>query len=144
MKISDKSLHYRFNKLVQGHAFEYRAVKGRFTTCSYVRTTIFSAISGLCKSFVIALLAGLVLSVVYSTFAVPVMLFALNLQPNGFMMGASTMGNVVIVLALMGLLNEMLKQRALGRQQSKPREPNVFIQAIKDKHAKFCTRVEVE
>lgn len=138
MNISSTSWHYRFNKFVQGYAFSDRALRGQFTTCSYIRTLIFSMISGATKAVVTFLLGVLAATFVLSGIIVPILIWFTDIQP------AEPFGPFALIfwgiVAFCLLTKERIKRINWDR---KPKEPNVFIQAIKDKHDKFCTRVKV-
>lgn len=71
MKISSKSMHYRFNALVQKDKFTDRAECGRFTTCSYIRTTIASLFKGAFHCLLVATLAVMGVWVALSALIVP-------------------------------------------------------------------------
>jgi len=141
MKISSKSWHYRFNLKIQGEKFEHKAECGRFTTCSYIRTCIASVIQGAWFAFLICIIAALAIFIVGSAIWVPISIFFLGGIPTGSPLAAAC---IVWALIALGLLVLMWKQQVRPYYNAKVhQEPNVFIQAIKDKHGKFCTRVEL-
>lgn len=144
MKISKASWHYRFNRLVQGDAFVDRARRGQFTTCSYIRTIIFSVIAGITKAVVCAILGALVATAAVSAIVVPILVWFTGIQPAEPFVGMAVFMWGVVALILVVVTAKLTKDRLKRVNWSrKPKEPNLFIQAIKDKHNKFCTRVEV-
>lgn len=144
MNISNLSWHYRFNKFVQGNAFVDRAFAGRFTTCSYIRTLIFSAISGVTKGLVVTLIGILVASVVLSGIIVPILVWFTDIKPAEPFGPFAIFFWGVVVFILLFLTAKFTKERLKRiKWVSQKKEPNIFMQAIKDKHDKFCTRVKV-
>lgn len=140
MKISSSSWHYRFNAKIQSDKFTNRAECGRFTTCSYIRTCIASVFQGAWYAFLICFLAVFIACVLGSAIWVPISIFFMSGTPTGFPLAAAL---IVWILIAIGLLVLMWKQVKPYYNVKVHQEPNVFFQAIKDHHGKFCTRVEV-
>lgn len=140
MKISSTSLHYRFNAKVQSDKFTDKAERGRFTTCSYIRTSLYSVVQALWFTFVAFLASFLVLWVVGSAIWVPISIFFLNGTPVESALAAAAVFWVLVGIALAVMTFKFINARYIAPVL---KEPNVFIQAIKDNHNKFCTRVEV-
>lgn len=141
MKISNQSLHYRFNKLVQGNNFVDRVYGKRFTTCSYVRTTLFSLMKGGVNCLLFLILACFAVFVVGSAVGVPLIIMFSTYVPADPFIGVC---GIIWVLVVLFLLNSLFGQiRKRMKDSFRRYEPNVFVQAIRDKHNKFCTRVEV-
>lgn len=144
MNISSTSWHYRFNKFVQGHAFSERALRGRFTTCSYIRTLIFSMISGVTKSIVVAIISVFFATAIISGVVIPILIWFTSVQPaEPFNFMAILFWGCVafcLLFAFCKFTKDRIKRINWDR---KPKEPNLFVQAIKDKHDKFCTQVKV-
>lgn len=144
MIISNLSWHYRFNKFVQGNAFVDRALSGRFTTCSYIRTLIFSVISGATKAVVTFVLGILAATFVLSGLIVPILIWFTDIQPaEPFGPFALVFWGIVAFCLLFAFCKYTKDRIKRINWDRKPKEPNLFIQAIKDKHDKFCTRVKV-
>lgn len=144
MKISSQSWHYRFNRLVQGHSFSERARRGQFTTCSYIRTIIFSMISGATKALVVAIISALLATAIISAIVVPILVWFTSVQPAEPFVGFAVFMWIVVAVVLLFITTKYTKDAIKKVNWTrKPKEPNLFIQAIKDKHNKFCTRVEV-
>jgi hypothetical protein len=61
MQISKNSWHYRLNEKAQSYSFEDRVRNRRFTTCTYIRTTIRSMFQ---VAFMVAVLLALTVAVV--------------------------------------------------------------------------------
>jgi hypothetical protein len=142
MQINSRSLHYRFNSLVQSDKFTDRALCGRFTTCSYIRTCLYSLLKGAFNSVVGLLLAIIVSWILGSALIVPVLIFFFDSHPIDLFIvpTVAVWGCVVVGLAV--LFIKQVKERL--KKSFKPSTTrSVFVQAIVDKHNKFCTRVEV-
>lgn len=147
MKISKNSWHYRFNDFNNDN-FSYRFEKGVYTTCSYIRTTIasFFAFGFKCTAILCAL--ALVAWIIGSMVGVPLMVF----------MGATSLSDVFVVpcvvgwaltvlilfVTLVAQIKEWFQNLEFKTSDRPSKEPNVFVQAIIDKHNKFCTRVIAE
>lgn len=140
MKISKQSWHYRFNNYVQD-GFASRVRHDTFTTCSYIRTTIASAFTGLFKLFIIFMLslflATLVGSGVYLPFAVG---FGLPLTEPFNVFGVIFWFFAVLLLAAY-VYESFIKERLAERREKKL---NVLRQAMADQKAGICTIVEFE
>lgn len=141
MKITNTSWHYRFNKLVQQEKFTNRAERGRFTTCSYIRTTITSLFKGAFNCLLVVVLGILVSWVALSALIVPFYIWLTSTVPTDAFLVPCVLVWVVVALGLVVALCKQLKERL--EEKFEGYQPNVFVQAIKDKHNKFCTRVEV-
>ena len=141
MKINASSWHYRFNSFVQEDRFTYNADRGRLTTCSYIRTTIFSVFQGIFKSIVLLLISLLALLFVGSMIGVPISIL-FGYVPADVFVGPAAICWIVATFGLLLLFIKQLKER-FSASFEPDSEPNVFFQAIRDKHNKFCTRVEV-
>lgn len=137
MKISTRSWHYRFNAKIQQDKFIDRVKCNRHTTCSYIRTTIYSAFQGLWFIFIMCLIVLLAGSLVGSAVWVPISILFLSGTPTGIVLALAVIVWVLIAFGLAVLTWKFMKHRFTQR------EPNLFVQAIKDHHGKFCTRVEV-
>lgn len=147
MKISKTSLHYRFNNFIQGGDFRMRAIEGRFTTCSYIRTCIASVFGGIFKLVILIALLVAVLTFLACMFGVPIAIF-MGYVPADKAIPPCVVGWAAVAFGLFVLMckqtNQCIKNaRARAMKNYVSPEPNVFIQAIVDKHNKFCTRVEV-
>lgn len=146
MKISKDSWHYRFNDFSNDN-FSYRFSKGQYTTCSYIRTTIASTFASLFKGFVILCMLAMVLGIVGSMIVVPFMIFMGSMPPE-----LPTVTCVVawvftvaaLIILLIGQTKEWIQNLEFKTSDRPTKEPSVFVQAIIDKHNKFCTRVIAE
>lgn len=140
MKISNKSLHYKFNAFVQQDRFTDKVRCNRLTTCSYIRTTIYSALMAMWFALLAVICVVIVVLVVGSAIWVPIAIFFMGGTPTGLPLALASMVWIAIAITLLILTWKYIKLRYIIPVY---REPNVFIQAIKDQHNKFCTRVEV-
>ena len=141
MKINKQSWHYRFNAKIQRDLFINRARAGRHTTCSYIRTTLYSVVQGLWFCFLLCVVAAIVAIGLGSMIWVPISIFFLNGAPAGeFAVIAFVMW--VAFAILLGYLTYKFMPNIMPKRDPY-KEPNVFFQAIKDQHNKVCTRVEV-
>ena len=141
MKISNTSWHYRFNKLVQQEKFTDRAECGRFTTCSYIRTTIASMFKGAFNCLLVVVLSMLIAWLALSALIVPFYIWLSSSIPQDIFMVPCVLIWCIAVLGLVIALGKQIKERL--EEKFEGYQPNVFVQAIKDNHNKFCTRVEV-
>lgn len=142
MKIATSSWHYRFNRF-NNENFEARFQRGRYTTCSYIRTTLASILASIFKGFIILFFAAVILGVAASMLAVPVIIF-MGMTPYEMPMMTCVVGWAFAIAALTILFIAQVKEwlESIEFRDSKPKkEPNVFVQAIIDKHNKFCTLV---
>lgn len=146
MKIAKTSWHYRFNRFNNEH-FEDRFNYGCYTTCSYIRTTLASMFSALFKCAVILCVAGLILWVIGSMIVVPIVIY-MGMMPYE-MAGAFCLVGWIFTAAalatlLFGQIKEWIKNIKFKTDDRPKKEPNVFVQAVIDKHNKFCTMVTAE
>lgn len=140
MQINKLSWHYRFNAKIQQDKFTDRIRCGRHTTCSYIRTTIFSALQATWFAFLACVCIVVVAFVLGSAIWVPISIFFLNGVPAGIAVGAACAVWVAVAIGL-GYATYKFLPKFFPRDPQK--EPNVFVQAIKDQHNKVCTRIEV-
>lgn len=144
MKITKDSWHYRFNNW-QNAMFEYHFDTGRYTTCSYIRTTIGSAFSAFFKGLTALCFLGIFLFIAGSMLIVPAMVFMGQMPPEMPAVVCVTSWAIaafVLLILFVRYTTEWFESRRNSSSQSK--EPNVFVQAIIDKHNKYCTRVTAE
>ncbi|MNE31037.1 hypothetical protein D3C80_1245830 [compost metagenome] len=141
MKINSRSWHYRFNAKIQRDKFTDRVRCGRHTTCSYIRTTIYSAMQALWFTFILCIIVAFVAFFLGSAIWVPIAIFFLNGVPGGMSIAAAGIVWVLVAIGLGYLTYKFLPAYLPKRDPNK--EPNVFIQAVKDQHNKVCTRIEV-
>ena len=147
MKISKDSWHYRFNDFSNDN-FSYRFSKGQYTTCSYIRTTIASTFASLFKGFIILCIIATILGVVGSMIAVPVMVFmgmtSIPELPAVTCVTGWVAVSVVLFVILVNQIKEWIQNIEFKTSERVKKEPSVFVQAIIDKHNKFCTRVTAD
>lgn len=141
MQINKTSWHYRFNAKIQQEKFTWRLREGRHTTCSYIRTTIFSALQATWFAFLACVCAAVIGFVLVSAIWVPISIFFLNGVPSELMVGVASIMWICVACGLGYATYKLLPAYLPKRDPNK--EPNVFVQAIKDQHNKVCTRVEV-
>ena len=147
MKIAKTSWHYRLNNNTNEH-FAYWFDKGRYTTCSYVRRTIASMFVVLFKSLL--MLGGICTlgAVVVSMIAVPISLY-MGIKPHDIPGILCLIGWVFALMLSLFVVFSKAKD-IIDRASVKPfktrkkKEHGVFVQAIIDKHNKFCTLVTAE
>lgn len=137
MQISKSSWHYRFNDWMQD-SFKWRTNKEIFTTCSYIRTTIFSLIVGLFKLFAIALAVGvggwLLVGVAYLPFFAFGSVGELEPLVVGGVLGWGIIG-VVLSCIVADKLTPFWQAR-------KERKIALLKQAMLDNKAGICTIIE--
>lgn len=147
MKIAKTSWHYRFNRF-NNENFEDRFNFGCYTTCSYIRTTLASIFASIFKGAIILAVISMLLGILGSMLVVPVLIF----------MGATSIPEIpgvtcvvgwaftifVMVVILAGQIKEWIKNLEFKTSDRPKKEPNVFVQAVIDKHNKFCTLVTAE
>lgn len=146
MKIAKTSWHYRFNK-ANNENFTYRFANEHYTTCSYIRTTMASMFACLFKILFFLIVGCFVLFWAGSMIGVPIILYMGKL-PYELPAIMCLIGWAAVAFALTVLFVKQVKEwieNARLKAGSKPsKEPNVFVQAIIDKHNKFCTLVTAE
>lgn len=146
MKIAKTSWHYRFNRF-NNEKFEDRFNYGCYTTCSYIRTTLASIFASIFKCAVLLCVAGVILWVAGSMLAVPVMIY-MGLMPYELSAVVCMIGWIFVVSALIvllfGQIKEWIRNLKVKSGDRPKKEPNVFVQAVIDKHNKFCTLVTAE
>lgn len=146
MKISKNSWHYRMNRW-NDDDFVAKFKAGRYTTCSYVRVTIGTILALFVKIAALLAIASLIGFVVGSMFVVPTLVY-MGIAPYelaGIMCVAGWIMTICfLVYALIDQIQMWLKHRAESAEDRPKKEPNVFVQAIIDKHNKFCTLVTAE
>lgn len=147
MQISKTSWHYRFNNF-QNDNFVHRFNKGQYTTCSYIRTTIASIFAGMFKSFIILCVLGMALGIVASMIVVPIMVFmgatSIPELPAVTCVVAWIFAIAVLIILLMSQIKDWFQNLEFKTSDRPTKEPSVFVQAIIDKHNKFCTRVTAD
>ena len=127
MKINASSWHYRFNSFVQEERFTWKADRGRLTTCSYIRTTIFSVFQGIFKSVVLFMVGLFALWFVGSMIGVPIgILF--GYVPLDVFIGPAVICWVLVAFSLVLLFIKYTKERFSASFEPNG-EPNVFFQA---------------
>lgn len=148
MKISKASWHYRLNASSNEH-FTYWFDRGRYTTCSYVRRTLTSLTATVFKGTVIAAGILTLLGLLCSMIAYPVA-HSLGYVTSPIVEAMALVGWTFTALALLfGLfytIHKWLEKRrdtSMWPKRTK-KEHGVFVQAIIDKHNKFCTMVTAE
>lgn len=142
MQINSRSFHYRFNEFVQSDKFTDRAHRGRFTTCSYIRTCLYSVLKGAFNTVIGLLLTLMVGWIFGSALIVPILIFFFGGHPTDLFVAPAVLVWACVLVGLAMLFLKQVKERL--KKSFKPNTTrNVFVQAIVDKHNKFCTRVEV-
>lgn len=148
MKISKNSWHYRLNSSSNEH-FAYWFDRGRYTTCSYVRRTLMSLAVTFFKGAVILAGALTLLGVLYSMIAYPISHY-LGYATNQIVEAMALVGWIFTIIGvLFGIIYTIHSWAEKRARKSKPferrkKEHGVFVQAIIDKHNKFCTLVTAE
>ena len=136
MKIAKTSWHYRFNRF-NNERFEDRFNYGCYTTCSYIRTTLASMFSALFKCAVILCVAGLILWVIGSMIVVPIIIY-MGMMPyemaGAFCLVGWIFAASALAVLLFGQIKEWIKNLEFKTDDRPKKEPNVFVQAVIDKH----------
>lgn len=143
MQISTTAWHYRLNTNVQSYSFDDRIRARRFTTCTYIRTTIRSMFQLLFTIAVIVALGvaaiGLVLNAVWVPLAIWLDLpFDKNQLPPAaiFWVVLTGLGIINLVIAISKPLRAKLSERH-------EKKLSLLEQRIKDGKEGICTIVEV-
>lgn len=137
MQISKNSWHYRFNAWMQ-ESFVSRSKHEIFTTCSYIRTTIFSMIVGFLKGVALTAASIIALGVLVGTAYLP--FYLVGLCPAiEILKGLGGIGWGLIALVLICLLVNYLSPYFRAR---KARKIALLQQAMLDKKAGICTIIE--
>lgn len=137
MQISKSSWHYRFNAWMQ-ESFKSRSRNEIFTTCSYIRTTIFSFIVSLVKLLWIALGIILAVIIVAGIVYIPFLIFGSVGKVEPLIVGG-IIGWGGLLMAGVALLADKLTP---FWQERKERKIAVLKQAMLDNKAGICTIVE--
>lgn len=147
MQISKTSWHYRFNKW-QNDNFSSRFNRGHYTTCSYIRTTIASTFACLFKAWIILLVISCILGLIGCMVVVPIMIFlgsaSIPELPGVMCVVGWLMVIVILAIVLVNQIKNWIDNLETKFKDRPVKEPNVFVQAVIDKHNKFCTRVVAE
>lgn len=144
MKISKDSWHYRVNDKIQGYSFRDRARGRKFTTCTYIRTTMRSLLQGLLYAILLVLLA------VAAGTMIGMMLYV----PLAAVTGWGVSHHMIIPcvvgwgwLFILGIawvcskVGPMIRERLSDRYE---RKLSILEQRVKDGKEGICTIVEVE
>lgn len=137
MQISKSSWHFRFNAWMQ-ESFRSRSRNEIFTTCSYIRTTIFSFIVGFVKLLWIALAATLAVIIVAGIVYIPFLIFGSVGKVEPLIVGG-IIGWGGLLIAGVALLADKLTP---FWQERKERKIAALKQAMLDNKAGICTIVE--
>lgn len=143
MQISKSSWHYRFNSQLQGSSFRDRATKRKFTTCSYIRTTLRSALQSVCYALLIAiafLVVGFTLScAVYVPIAA---VFGYSILKSTLLPCA--VGWAWIMFGVFALISNKYGRSIRSKLSAhQERKLSILEQRIKDGKEGICTIVEV-
>lgn len=143
MQISKNSWHYRFNSQIQGYSFRDRAAGRKFTTCTYIRTTLRSLSQGIAYTVLGALFAGLVLLYLYCMVQVPVAwLFGFEIMKGALVPCFIGWAGVAMfsLWALVLYIHDLVRPGLNARHE---RKLSLLEQRIKDGREGICTIVEV-
>lgn len=143
MQISKNAWHYNLNSSIQGWPFIDRAHGRKFTTCTYIRTTIRSVLqvvaSGVGIISFILLALGLFLNAAW--FPLALLLDLPYIKELAPMAGAVwVIGIVGLLVQLVSWLMENFGAKLSERQE---RKLNLLEQRIKDGKEGICTIVEI-
>lgn len=142
MKISKNSWHYRFNKHVQS-GFDWRVATTVMTTCSYVRTTIFSFLAEIVKLLLIAIAVFSGLALLGCMTVAPVLHFLGFFVGDALAVGVgawlSTLGFIVITTVCVLIEKGGDKYRIYRNKRQ-----SLLRQTLQDKRDGICTIVEFE
>jgi sterol desaturase/sphingolipid hydroxylase (fatty acid hydroxylase superfamily) len=137
MQISKSSWHYRFNAWMQ-ESFQSRSRNEIFTTCSYIRTTIFSGIIGFFKLLMSLLGVIFVIWAVVGVVYLPFLIFGSvgEVEPLivGGVIGWGAIG-IVVACIVADKLTPFWQAR-------KERKIALLKQAMLDNKAGICTIIE--
>lgn len=137
MQISKSSWHYRFNAWMQ-ESFSSRSRNEIFTTCSYIRTTIFSFLIGVLKLLICILSAIVVVDVVVGIIYLPFLIFGTVGEVEPLVVGG-IIGWGVIGIVIAAIVADKLTPFWQARKE---RKIAMLKQAMLDNKAGICTIVE--
>lgn len=147
MIISKKDWHYRFNNTFGSTDFEMKARNGRYTTCSYIRQTLYSMIRALAAGSMLAFLAAFAIWLVGSMIGVPIAIYMGFVFPaKGFLatsLGLCGAGWLLTGAILTYMLAERIGNAAKNKLEAYETKKGLLAQAREDKKQGFCTFVEV-
>lgn len=142
MKISRNSWHYRYNQYVRDD-WRFRAHLETFTTCSYIRTTMFTVLVHLMQLGFIAVTIGALLAFTL-LLSVPV------LAISGFVFPADLLGASLAAWIGIGSLIGVLLFAFVSSQiekayiKAKRKRQTLLSQALQDRKDGICTIVDFE
>ncbi|MDX9668677.1 hypothetical protein [Pseudomonas sp. P8_250] len=143
MQISKSSWHYRLNEKAQGYSFVDRVRSRRFTTCTYIRTTIRSTllaaffIAALATIFLVA--SGLVVNALFTPIAILLGMPFIKL----LVVPALITWSAVCLAAVAYLFSHFSKIIRAKMSERYDKKLTLLEQRIKDGKEGICTIVEV-
>lgn len=135
MNISKASWHYRFNDRVRPLPLDSRV----FTTCSYIRFTLWNMLGMLIAGLLTLTMAGWILTVVGSAIALP-FVYLLGLEIPTFVGFFGVVGWLILGVALVSIFVEYLMEKY--KEKRKEKELGLLLQAAEDRKKGVCTLVE--
>lgn len=143
MQVSKKSWHYRFNSQLQGSSFRDRVGSRKYTTCTYIRTTLRSIAQAGLYTFLGLLALSIVLIIFANMIYVPLAAIVGWDFAKG-MVGVCIVGwfwATVLVCSLAWNTHKARIKKLLGAREA--RNLTLLEQRIKDGKEGICTIVEV-
>lgn len=137
MQISKSSWHYRFNAWMQ-ESFRSRSRNEIFTTCSYIRTTLFSLIVGVFKLFWVVLAAIFAVVVVAGIVYLPLLIFGSVGEVKPLIVGGIIGWGGLLVAGVVLLADKLTP----FWQARKERKIAALKQAMLANKAGICTIIE--
>lgn len=144
MKISKDSWHYRLNDIIQGYSFRDRARNRKFTTCTYIRTTVRSLIQGLLYAVLLVALALGAGALIGLMLYVPLAAVSGWVIHPGFIVPAVVGWGWAAIFGIVwvfGKIGPYIRERLSDRYE---RKLSILEQRVKDGKEGICTIVEVE
>lgn len=143
MQISKNSWHYRLNNNLQGYSFVDRIYARRFTTCTYIRTTIRSMFQLLFTIAVIVTMAVGALSLIINAAWVPLAVWLDLPFLKEMIVPALAVWFISTGMGVIYLLSEVSKRVRTKLSERHEKKLNLLEQRIKDGKEGICSIVEV-
>lgn len=139
MQISKSSWHYRFNAWMQ-ESFSSRSRNEIFTTCSYIRTTIFSMIVGVLKLLYLVVGAAFVILTAVGVIYLPFLVFGEVGKVEPLIVSGIVGWGFLLLLATLYTVDKLTP----WCEARKERRIALLKQAMLDKKAGICTIIEYQ
>lgn len=143
MKISKKSWHYRLNNNIQGYSFVDRIASRRFTTCTYIRTTIRSMFQTLFAVSLMTALAVVAAAMLINAVWIPLAIWLDLPYIHKLIPAAVVFWLIVVAIGAIYLFSTVEKRLKAKLSERHEKKLSLLEQRIKDGKEGICTIVEV-